>query len=194
VSFYILFYFHETEIAFFCSGEMDQYDEVVGQKRLCDANFVKAKALIAGSRPGLARKVCEVTFHFPSLIHSRLFLYFYTMCCFYQATEVVYQHDSKRGKQLSQEIDTFVKNRQKQNRILAKNVAEWVDKAMTINSQLQEGGQVGSNGEIEDLNLEEFDDDDEDYAMVQDDNNARRGMLTLCTLSISDQSSLIALC
>ena len=69
--------------------------------------------------------------------------------------------DTKRGKQLTQEIDIFIKQRQKQNKILAKNVAEWVDQAMTINTQLKQGGAVGANGELEDFDLEDFDDDDD---------------------------------
>ena len=110
--------------------------------------------MVAGSRPGQARKVsvaCLCHAYYDPITQS--FVRF-------QAAEQVYQIDSKRGKQLFQEIDVFVKNRQKQNKILAKNVAEWVDKAMTINSQLKDGGQLGSNGEIEDLDIEDFDDDD----------------------------------
>jgi hypothetical protein len=36
----------------------------------------------------------------------------------------------KRGKGLIKDIEAFTKKRQKDNRILAKNVAEWVDVAM----------------------------------------------------------------
>lgn len=96
----------------------------------------------------------------------------------------MYHFDSKRGKQLSQEIDVFIKQRQKQNKILAKNVAEWVDKAMTINSQLKDGGQLGSNGEIEDLDMEDFDDDDYDEgynAKVSSDSQRGTFAVFLCS-------------
>ena len=65
-----------------------------------------------------------------------------------------------------------MKQRQKQNRILAKNVAEWVDQAMTINSSLME--QKESNeGEgdmvVEDLNMDDFNDNDEDEDEDEDE-------------------------
>ena len=54
-----------------------------------------------------------------------------------------------------------MKQRQKQNRILAKNVAEWVDQAMTINSSLME--------QKEDLNMDDFNDNDEDEDEDEDE-------------------------
>lgn len=77
-----------------------------------------------------------------------------------QATEQVLLIDSKKGKQLTQEIDIFIKHRQKQNKILAKNVAQWVDQAMTINSNLKEKGE-GADMCLEDLDMGDFDDDED---------------------------------
>lgn len=59
------------------------------------------------------------------------------------------QTDPRRGRLLSREIDSFVKQRQRQNKILAKNVAEWVDTAMTINANMQE--QAGDGASMADF-------------------------------------------
>lgn len=40
-------------------GELEHYEEGVGNKKLCDAYFVKAKALLAGCRPVQAKRVCN---------------------------------------------------------------------------------------------------------------------------------------
>ena len=55
------------------TGELENCDEDVGQKRLCDVFFVKAKAMIAGSRPGQARKVKDL---------ELLVQLFWTLCVF----------------------------------------------------------------------------------------------------------------
>ena len=42
-------------------GELEGHEDGgSGAKKLCDASFVQAKALLAGSRPGLARQVMRV--------------------------------------------------------------------------------------------------------------------------------------
>jgi hypothetical protein len=79
--------------------------------------------------------------------------------CLSQATERVSQFDEKKGKQLKQEIELFIKQRHKQNRILAKNVAEWVDQAMTINSEMKESAMRGDM-EIEDLDMEDCEEEE----------------------------------
>ena len=38
-------------------GELEHYEAEAGKKKLCDAYFVKAKAMLAGSRPVQAKKV-----------------------------------------------------------------------------------------------------------------------------------------
>ena len=52
------------------------------------------------------------------------------------------------------EIEQFLIKKQKENKILARNIAEWVDTAMTINQQQQQN-QNSKRNENEDLNEED---------------------------------------
>ena len=64
---------------------------------------------------------------------------------------------------MNQEIDLFLKSRHKQNKMLAKNVAEWVDQAMEINAKLKESGKMV----IEDIDMDSFDEEYEDEIMEE---------------------------
>ena len=48
----------------------------------------------------------------------------------------------RRGKALLKDIDSFSKQRRKENRVLARNIAEWVDEAMSG------GGREGEDGNL----------------------------------------------
>ena len=66
--------------------------------------------------------------------------------------------DPKKSRELLQEIENFIIKRNKSNKKLARDVAEWVDKAvqMSVERLTDTGRASGESGEGDELMLEQI--------------------------------------
>lgn len=127
------------------------------QKQLNDGLYLRAKALLTACRPARAKL---------------------------DAQQLRINGDVKRAEQLEKEISTFKQQRQKQDRRLAKDIAAWIDTAMS--TQQQEGKKkklslssatAGAFDEDEDFTLDEDEDEGNEDEAQTDQSKQQKGKL-----------------
>ena len=116
------------------NNQTNNQDHEKGVKQLADALFLRCKSFLAASRPHLART---------------------------DAIELQ-SLDQPKATQLIKEIDAFLLKRQKSNRKLARDVAEWVETAMQIHQNCKDTKR-NDNLDCEDLDVDvDFEDEEDD--------------------------------
>eukprot|EP01038_Epipyxis_sp_PR26KG_P014779 gene14779-19861_t len=126
----------------------DYSDVKSSKKQLGDAYYFRAKALITANRPQLAMK---------DMIQ-------------------LIRYDQPRADTLEKEIKSYRLKQQKTNRKLAKDIANWIDTAMTMSSQHQKSSTQSDHMNdhdtgLDDIDIEIMDDQQGDNNHYYDNNN-----------------------
>jgi tetratricopeptide (TPR) repeat protein len=106
------------------------------RKSLADAYYVRATILLKSNRPNLSKKVdcsyCDII----CVVFLIVYLQDAMEAIKYEGFVDAPQSISGKYRTLMADIDMFVRNRNKENRALARNIAAWVNEAVATNAAM----------------------------------------------------------